>query len=121
MYNSIRELMKRIREILLNEYIGAITIGLLLAQALGGVISTILQPMITYLENRSRPASIFAPAPSIFNWPSLIINIISIILHLLVAFLLFTWLYGRSVPPSVPAAESAMPQEDNTPEEPRES
>jgi len=120
MYNSIRALMKKVREILLNEYIGAITIGLLLAQALGGVISTILQPMITYLENRSRPSSIFAPAPSIFNWPSLIINIISIILHLLVAFLLFMWLYGKKERPV--AAVEAMPQEKaSTPEEPKQS
>src|SRR5262249_57552649 len=99
MYNSIRELMKRIREVLLNEYIGAITIGLLLAQALGGLISTILQPLVTYLENRSRPASIFAPAASIFNWPSLIINIISIILHPLFPFLLFLFLSRNNVPP----------------------
>lgn len=103
--------MRRLREILLNEYIGAIAIGFLLAQAVGGIISVILQPLITYLDNRGRPASIFAPAPSIFNWPQLILGIISIVLHLLAALLLYLWLYRKREPE--PVVASAVPLEDD--------
>lgn len=97
-YNSIPSLMKRLREILANEYIGAIAIGFLLFQVFGALISAILQPIATYIETRSRPQSIFAPAQSIFNWPQIVISITSMVLYLLVAFLLTYWLYFKKEP-----------------------
>lgn len=98
--------MKRIREILRNEYIGAIAIGFLLFQVFGTLVSTIMQPIITYVENRSRPQSIFAPPHSIFNWPQIILSGVSIALNLLVAWLLLRWLYPRKGLEPAPAASS---------------
>lgn len=102
-YNSIPSLMKRLREILANEYIGAIAIGFLLFQVFATLISTILQPIATYIETRSRPQSLFAPAHSIFNWPQIVLSITSMVLHLLVAFLLTYWLYFKKEPEPVTA------------------
>ena len=99
--------MKRLREILRNEYIGAIAIGFLLFQAAGELISAVMQPLVTYIQNRSRPASVFAAPPSIFNWPQLILALIDLVLHLLVAFLLILWLYRTPKPKPVVAVAKA--------------
>ena len=102
--------MKRVREILRNEYIGAIAIGFLLFQACGTLISTIMQPIITYMENRARPQSIFSAQHSIFNWPQIIVSVISMILDLLVAWLLLFWLYLKKRPePAVATVPGASP------------
>jgi hypothetical protein len=92
--------MKRIREILRNEYIGAIAIGFLLFQVFATLISTIMQPIAAYVENRGRPQSIFAQAHSIFNWPQIILNGISITLTLTLALLLLAWVYAKKAPPA---------------------
>lgn len=102
--------MKRVREILRNEYIGVIAIGFLLFQACATLVTTIMQPIITYMENRARPQSIFAPPHSIFNWPQIILSLISMILDLLVAWLLLFWLYLKKRPePAVAAATEPGP------------
>lgn len=107
--------MKRVREILRNEYIGAIAIGFLLFQAFGTLISTIMQPIISYIENRARPQSIFSAQHSIFNWPQIMVSVISMILDLLVAWLLLFWLYLKKRPEP---AVAAVPQPSLVSEEP---
>jgi len=113
-YNAVPTPMRRLREVLVNEYIGAIAIGFLLAQAAGGVIGVILQPLITYFENRSRRQSIFAAPPSVFNWPQLILGIVSIVLHLLAALLLYLWLYRKKkLEPAVAGAAPIEIEDDD--------
>ena len=104
--------MRRLRETLRDEYIGAIAIGFLLAQAIGGIIGVILQPLITYFQNRGRRPSIFASQTN-FNWPELILGVISIVLHLLAALLLFYWLYGKKAPEPVVATEAPGASNDS--------
>jgi hypothetical protein len=86
--------MKRLKEILRNEYIGAIAIGFLLAQAATALISSIAQPIVTYYQLRSRPTSAFA-AQSVFNWPQIFSALTTMVLYLIVALLLIWWLYRR--------------------------
>lgn len=102
--------MKRLREILRNEYIGAIAIGFLLFQAVSDLISAVMQPLVTYIQNRSRPQSVFAAAPSIFDWPRLILSLVDVVLHLIVVFLLIWWLYRTPKPKPVPAVSPEKPQ-----------
>lgn len=108
--------MRRLREILRNEYIGAIAIGFLLFQAAGDLISAVMQPLVTYMQNRNRPQSVFAAPPHIFNWPQVIVGLTDVVLHLLVVFLLIFWLYRtpKSKPALVeakaPSASSEKPQ-----------
>ncbi|HLJ26824.1 MAG TPA: hypothetical protein VKY85_08950 [Candidatus Angelobacter sp.] len=105
--------MRRLREILRNEYIGAIAIGFLLFQAAGELINAVMQPIGTYFQNRSHPQSVFAGSQSIFNWPQIIFALIEMALHVLVAFLLLVWLYRRrkTTPVAVAASSPSVPAE----------
>lgn len=98
--------MRRLEEILRTQYIGAITIGFLLFQAAAELINIILQPILTYMQNRGRPQSILAASPGIFNWPQVVLGFIAITLHLIIAGLLILWLYrkGKSAQPAPAAA-----------------
>ena len=103
--------MRRLREILRNEYIGAIAIGFLLFQAIADLINAMMQPLVTYIQNRNRPPSVFATPPSIFNVPQLTLQLTDVVLHLLVAFLLIFWLY-RTPKPGVIAAKEGLSRAD---------
>jgi hypothetical protein len=106
--------MQKIREILLNEYIGAITIGLVLAQAAGIAISVIMRPISFYLERSNRPRSIFGATDTTFPWGSLVAPTINLVLSILVAFVLLYWLYLKQAHTEAPAAPDRKPE---TPEE----
>ncbi len=83
--------MRKLRQILLTEYIGAIIIGFLLAQALAATISTIVQTISFYMEGRTR-SSVFGGRAG-FEFGALVPPAISVILEVLVAFVLIYWLY----------------------------
>jgi divalent metal cation (Fe/Co/Zn/Cd) transporter len=84
--------MRRLREVLLNEYIGAVTIGVLLAQSAASLIGNAVQRVAVYLQARSRPTGMFGGHTE-FDWRGLVLSFISVILELLVAYLLLYWLY----------------------------
>lgn len=101
--------MRRIREVLLNEYIGAIAIGFIVAQAVAGIVSTVVQPVAFYWESRRRPANFFeSPA---FPWDSVLLSFVSVVLYLLAAYLLLHWLYLR---PSEQAVEKQNEDDEST-------
>lgn len=93
--------MQRIREILLNEYIGAIAIGLLLVQAIGSALRIIGQTVGFYLEKSSRPHGVFAERG--FPWTSVANPAINLVLYLFVIYLLLRWLYLKPAPPELTA------------------
>lgn len=84
--------MRRIREIFLTQYIGAIVIGMLVVQGLGGLISLLVQPLLWYQQSRSSRSS-FALAAQSFPWGSLLPAIISVGLYFVVSYLFLAWLY----------------------------
>jgi hypothetical protein len=94
--------MQKIREILLNEYIGAIAIGLLLVQAAGSAINVIVRIVRFYLEKNIRSDSVFSGAESAFPWISVAGLAINLVLYLLIIYLLLYWLYLRQAPPELP-------------------
>lgn len=102
--------MRKLRQILLTEYIGAIIIGFLLAQALAATISTIVQTVSFYLEGRSR-SSVFGGRAG-FEVGALVPPAISVILEVLTAFLLIYWLYwsGDGHAETHVEAEAAHPE-----------
>ena len=97
--------MRKLRQILLTEYIGAIIIGFLLAQALAATISTIVQSISFYLEGRSR-SSVFG-GPRGFEFGALLPPAISVVLEVLTAFLLIYWLYWSGDRPVETHVEAA--------------
>jgi len=84
--------MERIREILLTQYIGAIVIAMLLTEALGGVVSVLVEPVIWY-QQASRLRSAMEPGLKPFPWSDLLPLGIRILLYAFVAYLLLSWLY----------------------------
>jgi len=86
--------MGKLRDLLRNEYIGAIAIGFVLAQAIVVTVGIVLRPIQFYLFDRGRHSSIFGGAE--YPWTSLISSLITVILYVIAAFLLFWWLYLKS-------------------------
>jgi len=84
--------MRRIRKILLTQYIGAIVIGMLLAQAVGGVVSLAVEPVIWY-QQASQSRSVMEPGLKPFPWSDMLPVGIKIALYAFVAYLLLAWLY----------------------------
>jgi hypothetical protein len=82
--------MRRIREILLNEYIGAITVGFIFAQSVIQFINVMVQVGSNYWASRQSSALVRSAS---FPWNSFIISMTSVALNLLAGFLLLRWLY----------------------------
>ena len=85
--------MRRIRELLLTEYIGAILVAVIAAQAVIVVISALVQEIMYYVYFARQEAFRMAHAPT----PSevLIPAGIKISLYLVTAYLLAKWLFFK--------------------------
>ena len=91
--------MKKLREILVTQYIGAVTIGVALAQAISGFINAIVQAGAAYVAIR-QSQSVLATSRE-FSWRNLIVSTIGVILYVLISMALIRWLYaGPSTEPS---------------------
>ncbi|SRR5258706_9779627 len=89
--------MRRIREILLTQYIGAITIGFIFAQAMIQFINVTVQVGANYWASRQDNHSALVASVS-FRWNDFIVSMTSVALNLLAGFLLIRWLYA--MPPA---------------------
>ena len=99
--------MRRIKEILLQQYIGAILIGLLAAYGMGDLLSALLQPL-AWLLLRGPMATIYPAAARDFGAGRSIETVATGTLHLFVAGLIFWWLYRRAT--SVAGAKESTSQ-----------
>ena|SRR5689334_23093935 len=97
--------MQKVRELLRNEYIGAIAIGFVLAQAIIVTVSIVLRPIQFYLFDSGRHGSLFGGTE--YPWATLLSSLISIVLYMLAGFLLFWWLYLGS-------QRATVAEDDNT-------
>jgi ABC-type Fe3+-siderophore transport system permease subunit len=89
--------VRRIRELLLTQYIGAIVIGLVISQAITNFVSAIVVPAGWYLEERSAYRNVLGSrSPEPFNWYRFLISLITVALYILIAYLLLRWLYLES-------------------------
>jgi hypothetical protein len=88
--------MRRIREILLTQYIGAITIGFILAQAVIQFVNAIVQAG-TDLWVREHGSTALSVS-RYFNWTQFLITMSSVALNLIAGFLLLYWVYSEPKP-----------------------
>jgi uncharacterized membrane protein SpoIIM required for sporulation len=79
--------MGRIREILLSQYIGAITIGFLAAQAVIAFVSGVMQAMASYYGPNAR--SLMAENRASMAWFTFVDNSITAVLYLAIAYYFF--------------------------------
>lgn len=100
--------MKRLRDILLTQYIGAITIGLVLAQSIFGFVNAFVQAGATYIA-LGQARSVMTTVPR-FSWQNFITSMVTVSLYAVICFLLIRWLYAEQVPE--PQEESGSPPEE---------
>ena len=84
--------MKKIREALLQQYVGAIAIGFIVALGISTLINTLIKCSATYWMILEDAKTNYRTTPS-FPWNNLIIAVISVTLYLSVAYGLARWLY----------------------------
>src|ERR1700752_3082104 len=90
--------MRKLRDILLTQYIGAITIGLVLAQAIFGFVNAFVQAVATYIAiQKSR--SVLGNTPT-FSWANFITSMITVLLYVIISLPLIRWLYSGPTPES---------------------
>jgi hypothetical protein len=86
-------MLKKIREILLTQYIGSILVALLVCQALIEMVVTVVRNGFWFFNSRrSAPVSSGTPYP----WDNLIFSLVSAALYLLIAYLMARWLYPHT-------------------------
>jgi ABC-type sulfate transport system permease component len=85
-------LMRRLRAILLTDYIGAILIALLASQAIIVFFAALVQQISYYTHFAEH--SLTGPAYRSSHWEPVLTSLVRIVLYLLTAYLLVRWLYG---------------------------
>ena len=90
--------MRTIREILLTEYIGAIVMGVLIADAISSLVTTIAERVAYHVQVTSQPA--LAQRFPLSVTYSLLAVLTRTALYLGLAYLLARWLYPAKQSPS---------------------
>jgi len=110
--------MSRIREILLTQYIGAITIALVAAQGLTAIVNLATIPLRWYLEfhNPGSQSVLFNATPRQipFPWQGALMGATGVVLYLGVAYGLLRWLYPTASKDVHPPSEDDSPSESET-------
>jgi hypothetical protein len=99
--------MKRIREILLTDYIGAITIAFLVTDGVFSFIGGIARVASNYFRYYR---TVLEEARASLNWEIMVSPALTLLLSLGTAFLLVKWLYpdAQDVSTEPPAAEGPL-------------
>jgi uncharacterized BrkB/YihY/UPF0761 family membrane protein len=84
--------MKNIRQVLVDQHIGAITIGFVLALAISSFVTDLVRLGASYWEIKNRAHLDYQFIP-FFPWSIVIGGVITLTLFLLIAYLLMRWLY----------------------------
>jgi uncharacterized membrane protein len=101
-------MQKKIREILLTQYIGSILVALLALQALIEIVAMIFR-IASWPFNYRRSVSLGSPL--LFPWDSLIFSLVSVALYVLIAYVLARWLYPQATPDDT---ETGVPLQSET-------
>jgi hypothetical protein len=87
----------KLREILLQQYIGAITIAFLCVNGITDLVNAVLKPIIWYMNAPSAYRSVLGgithPAADPFQWQWMLVPLIGAALQLGVAYIILHWLY----------------------------
>lgn len=88
--------MMKIREILLTDYIGAITIAFLIADGLIAVITGVVRTVTAYFYISPGTRSAFDSPTRHVQWGTLIAALVTCALCFTAAYLLAIWLYASA-------------------------
>jgi|ERR1700739_1812916 hypothetical protein len=110
--------MKRLREILLTQYIGAIVIGLVAAQGVIEAMGVATLPLRWYLgsHNAKTQSVLFNEQPRAlpFPWESTLSGLTTVLLYFAASFLIAQWLFPADLTTdSSQKEETPEPQDMN--------
>jgi uncharacterized membrane protein YwzB len=89
--------MNRLKEVLLNQYIGAITIGFILGEATIRLVNELANAIGTYWAIQQLRGSVMGE-PRSFPWTNFITAMVSVAVQFAVGFFLMRWLYLEGEP-----------------------
>ena len=108
--------MIRLREILLTQYIGAIVIGYLAAQAFIGIANIATLPLRWYLQGRNSVTQSVLfnekPHPIPFPWDSTLSSVTTVLLYFVIAYGLTRWLYSSPMDRLGPETAPTSPESE---------
>jgi hypothetical protein len=104
--HKLENYMRTIKEILLTEYIGAIVVAVLIADAFTSFVMTFVEQVAIHLQ----PFRQLPPGQHLSITYSIGGTAIRIAIYLVIAYLLVQWLYKSNSPSegSLPAADNAV-------------
>jgi hypothetical protein len=105
---GVQNMLAKVREILLTQYIGSILIALLGCQALVVLLTTAVRTGFWYFETQRRQSVLGEPS-ALFPSDTLILSGVTVAVYLLTAYALARWLY--------PAATLPPPEADSEPDQ----
>jgi hypothetical protein len=97
---SVANMFRKIREILLTQYIGSILVALLLWQAAIEVITTAVRTGFWFSNHRHTESVFGGSSSSPFPWDTLIFAAVTVALYLLMAYGLARWLFPAVARPA---------------------
>jgi hypothetical protein len=102
--------MKRIREILLTDYIGAITIAFLLTDGVFSLIGGLARVAYTYVHYYR---SVLEEARVGVDWETLVSPVVNLVLSVGAAYLLAKWLYpdAQAISAEPPGTEGELQEQ----------
>jgi len=109
-------MLRKIREVLLTQYIGAMVIALVAAEGFKQLILIVVLPLNLYLmqivNSPRRGSSVLGPAPRLWDaWPVSIGSAVEGVLAFAVAYLLLRWLYLQPPQPPGEREPAAAPND----------
>jgi hypothetical protein len=110
--NADTNMLSKIREILLTQYIGAILVALLGSQAVSTVIIAVARNGFWYFDQRHNQSVLATSGPP-FPWENLIFSLVTVLLYLLAAYSLARWLF-----PAAPLSPAVGHDEAERPDQP---
>jgi hypothetical protein len=105
----LQQMIAKLREILLTQYVGAILIALLVLQAAIEVITRAVRIGFWFFNHRHVQSVLGGASNEVFAWDNLVFSAVTAALYLLTAYGLARWLYLLAEPKVEPdiASESS--------------
>ena len=86
-------MLERVKTALVDSFVGAIAIGLLLSQGISQIVRVALNPITVWLQQRQYSENYPVGAPRASSFESLLPQLLMSVFVLLIAYGLLRWLY----------------------------
>ncbi len=90
-------MLERVKTALVDSFVGAIAIGLLLSEGISQIVRVAVNPITVWLQERQYPGNYPVGAPRIASIESMLSQLLMSVFLLLIAYGLLRWLYFPQV------------------------